>query len=63
MLRCIAVRAGRIIVKWLILCFFLFGMISCRNWYEATAGEQKLAHGLMAIAAFALVVVLANTLL
>jgi hypothetical protein len=38
-------------------------MISCRNWYEATAGEQKLAHGLMAIAAFALVVVLANTLL
>ena len=50
-------------MRWLILAIFLFGMISCLNWYEAATSERKLAYGLMALTAFVLVLVLGNTIL
>jgi hypothetical protein len=49
-------------VRWVILAIFLLGMISSFNWYEARTSERKLVYGLMAIAAFVLVVVLGNTM-
>ena len=56
-------RTGRIGLKWLILAVFVFGMISSLNWYEAVTRERKMAFGLMTIAAFAVVLVLGNTIL
>jgi hypothetical protein len=50
-------------MKWLILVIFLGGMISSLNWYEAATRERKMAFGLMTVAAFALVLVLGNTIL
>jgi hypothetical protein len=50
-------------VKWLILVVFLGGMFTSLHWYEAATRERKMAFGLMTIAAFALVLVLGNTIL
>ena len=50
-------------MKWLILALFLAGMFASLNWYEAATSERKMAFGLMTIAAFALVLVLGNTIL
>ena len=50
-------------MKWLVLALFLGGMFSSLNWYEAATSERKMAFGLMTIAAFALVLVLGNTIL
>ena len=50
-------------MKWLVLVIFIFGMISSLNWYEAATHERKMAFGLMTIAAFAVIIVLGNTLL
>ena len=50
-------------VRWLILAIFAFGMMASLNWYEAATSERKLAFGLMAAFAFALVLVLGNTML
>ena len=50
-------------MKWLILALFLGGMFSSLNWYEAVTRERKMAFGIMTIAAFALVMVLGNTIL
>lgn len=50
-------------MKWLILALFLGGMFSSLNWYEAVTRERKMAFGAMTIAAFALVMVLGNTIL
>jgi hypothetical protein len=50
-------------VKWLILALFLGGMFSSLNWYEAATRERKVTFGIMTIAAFALVMVLGNTIL
>jgi hypothetical protein len=38
-------------------------MFSSLNWYEAATRERKMAFGIMTIAAFALVMVLGNTIL
>jgi hypothetical protein len=58
-----AALAGGAAVKWVILVFFFFGMISSRQWHEAATPDRKMAFGLLAIAAFALVLVLGNTML
>jgi hypothetical protein len=50
-------------VKWLVLAFFLAGMFSSLNWYEAATGERRMAFGLMTIAAFVVVIVLGSTIL
>ena len=50
-------------MKWLILALFLGGMFSSLNWYEAATRERKMTFGLMTIGAFALVLVLGNTIL
>jgi hypothetical protein len=50
-------------MKWLILALFLGGMFSSLNWYEAATRERKMTFGFMTIAAFALVLVLGNTIL
>jgi len=38
-------------------------MISSLNWYEAATRERKMPYGLLAIASFAFVLVLGNTML
>ena len=54
-------------MKWLIVALFIIGMIASVLWYEAT--ERRLTHGqrtalgIAAMAAWALVVVLSNTML
>jgi hypothetical protein len=50
-------------VKWLILLLFMGGMLASLNWYEAATRERKLTFGLMAVAAFVLVLALGNTIL
>jgi hypothetical protein len=45
-------------VRWLILALFIAGVISSLNWHQAGTSEQKAAFGLLAVAAFALVLVL-----
>ena len=50
-------------MKWLILVLFLGGMFTSLNWYEAATRERRMAFGLMTLAAFALVLVLGNTIL
>jgi len=50
-------------MRWLILAIFLFGMFSSLNWYEARTTERRMAYALVAITAFALVLVLANTMI
>ena len=50
-------------MKWLILALFLAGMFSSLNWYEAATSERKMAFGLMTVAAFALALMLGNTIL
>ena len=50
-------------MRWIIMAIFALGMISLLNWYEAATSERRKTYGLMAITAFALVVVLATTML
>lgn len=50
-------------MKWLIFAIFLFGMFSFLNWHEAATTERRTTFGLLAIAAFALVLALGNTML
>jgi hypothetical protein len=47
-------------MKWLIITIFLVAMIASRNWYEATTSERRTAYGLLALAAFALVLALGS---
>ena len=49
-------------VRWLILALFIAGMISSLNWHQAGTSERKAAFGLLAVATFALVLVLAVTM-
>jgi hypothetical protein len=49
-------------VRWLIFALFIAGMISSLNWHQAGTSEQKAAFGLLAVAAFVLVLVLAVTM-
>jgi hypothetical protein len=49
-------------VRWVILAIFLFGMFSLLNWHEAVTKEGKIAYGLMAVTALALVLLLGNTM-
>ncbi len=49
-------------VRWFILALFLAGMISSLNWHQAGTSERKAAFGLLAVAAFALVLVLTVTM-
>ena len=50
-------------MKWLVLAIFLFGMFSSLNWYEAATTERRTTFGLLALASFALVLALGNTML
>jgi hypothetical protein len=50
-------------VRWVVLAIFLLGMFSLLNWHEAVTKESKIAYGLMAIIALALVLLLGNTML
>jgi hypothetical protein len=50
-------------VRWVVLAIFLLGMFSLLNWHEAVTNEGKMAYGLMAIIALALVLLLGNTML
>jgi hypothetical protein len=50
-------------VRWLILAIFLFGMLSSLVWYEAATNERKLTSGLLALLAFAIVLLMGNTML
>ena len=50
-------------MRWVILAIFLFGMFSLLNWHEAVTNEGKIAYGLMAITALALVLLPGNTML
>ena len=49
-------------MRWLVLAIFLVGMISSLNSYEAATKHRKLAYGLAAIVAFALVLALGSTI-
>jgi hypothetical protein len=49
-------------VRWLILALFIAGMTSSLNWHHARTGERKAVFGLLAVAAFVLVLVLAVTM-
>jgi hypothetical protein len=50
-------------VRWIIAAIFILGMISSLYWYEAATSERSVTYGLMAITAFALVVLLGTTML
>ena len=50
-------------VKWLILAIFFVGMISSLKWHEAVTNELRTTYGVLALAAFALVLVLGNIML
>jgi hypothetical protein len=49
-------------VRWLIFALFVVGMFSSLNSYEGTTRERRMAFGLAAIVAFALVLVLGSTM-
>jgi hypothetical protein len=49
-------------VRWLILALFIAGMILSLNWHQAKISDRKAIFGLLAVAAFALVLVLALTM-
>jgi hypothetical protein len=49
-------------VRWVILAIFLFGMISLLYWHEAVTNDRKITYGVMAITAFALVLLLGHTM-
>jgi hypothetical protein len=49
-------------VRWLIFALFVAGMISSLNWHEAGTSERKALFGVLAVAAFALVLVLTVTM-
>jgi hypothetical protein len=47
-------------MKWLIMTIFIVAMIASRAWYEATSSERRTAYGILALAAFALVLALGS---
>jgi hypothetical protein len=49
-------------MRWVIVATFIFGMVSSLNWYEARTSERRMAFGLLAVIAFALIAVLASTM-
>jgi hypothetical protein len=44
------------------LALFIAGMILCLNWHQAETSDRKAVFGLLAVAAFALVLALAVTM-
>jgi hypothetical protein len=50
-------------MKWLLIGLFVVGALFANAWYGATEPKQKRAYGVIAVGIWALVLVLANTLL
>jgi len=61
-LKLISIVGWRYNVRWLILAFFIAGMILSLNWHQAKISDRKAIFGLLAVAAFALVLLLALTM-
>ena len=49
-------------MRWVVVAIFLVGMISSLNWYEARTSERRMAFGLLAVVAFALIALLGSAM-
>jgi hypothetical protein len=49
-------------MRWVVVAIFLVGMILFLNWREAGTGERRLAFAILTVVAFALMALLASTM-
>jgi hypothetical protein len=50
-------------VRWVTFAIFALGMMASLNWHQAVTRERKTIFGVVAVAAFAVVLVLGSTML
>jgi hypothetical protein len=49
-------------MRWVVVAIFFVAMFASLNWYEARTSERRMAFGLVAVVAFALIALLGSTL-